>query len=441
MNVQKRGYMKVNTRRVVLELLNDVEKGKYSNTLIQQLQKRDDIDDRDKKLISKIVYGVIENKLYLDYVIRKFSSIRLKKIDPDILQVLRLTAYQIMYLDKIPDSAAVNEGVKLVKKIQPRHSGFANGLLRNLARSYESVVLPEDLLDRLSVVYSHPKWLVERLVNKHGSDFTEKLLEANNETPSLVVRTNTLLINREDLMTKLQLAGLEVKKSDIVEEGIIIDALGADALDKLMLFKEGYFIVQDESSMMVGHVLNPESSDCVLDMCAAPGGKTTHLASLMGNKGQVYACDVSQNKLNLIKENVKRLGLNNVRMFLNDGTKYNEDFIEKFDKVLLDAPCSGLGIIRRKPDIKYQKTNEHIEELMNIQYDMLLQSAKYVKKGGVLVYSTCTIDERENQEMMTRFLEAHDEFVREPINGTDDLQMYPHIHHTDGFYICKLRKK
>lgn len=433
--------MKVNARKVILEILTEIEKGKYSNQLIQELQKREDLDGRDKKFISKIVYGVIENKLYLDYMIRKFSSIRLKKIDADILNILRMSAYQIIYLDKVPDSAVVNEAVKLVKKINHRHSGFANGLLRNFIRKHQDVTLPDNELEKLSVKYSHPLWLVERFVKSFGFDFTEDLLSANNETPKLVIRTNTILINREDLITKLELAGLEVEKSDIVEEGIIIESLGTDAIDQLSLFKKGYFTVQDESSMLVGHILDPTAKDYVLDLCAAPGGKTTHLSQLMGNKGQIYACDISDKKLDLVKENVKRLGLNNIRMFLNDGTVLNENFVDKFDKVLLDAPCSGLGIIRRKPDIKYQKTEETIKDLNQVQYTMLTHSAKYVKSGGVLVYSTCTIEASENRDMIDKFLSEQPEFERVYINDTEDLQMYPNVDGTDGFYICKLRRR
>ncbi len=433
--------MKVNSRKVILEILDELEKNKFTNLLIQEMNQRDDLDTRDKGFISKIVYGVVENKIYLDYVVRKFTSIRLKKIDPSILNILRMSAYQIMYLDKVPNSAVVDEGVKLSKKVNRRHSGFVNGVLRSLIRGYESVELPKEEVLRLSVQYSHPEWLVKRWLSLFGESFTEDLLSANNETPDLVIRTNTLLINREDLMTKLELDGLEAIKSDIVEEGIILKTLGSESIDQMNLFKEGYFTVQDESSMMVSRVLNPTQKSYVLDLCSAPGGKTTHLAQLMNNTGQIYACDISDKKLDLIKENVKRMKLNNVRMFVNDGTVLNESFVDKFDYVLLDAPCSGLGIIRRKPDIKYQKSEETILELNNIQRAMLDNAAKYVKKGGVLVYSTCTIEPSENGLMMNEFLKTHSDFERVLINDTDDLQMYPNVHETDGFYMCKLRRK
>jgi len=431
--------MKVNSRKVILELLNEVDNGSYSNKLIQDILTREDIDARDKGFISKILYGVVEQRIYLDYVIRKFSSVRLKKIDPSILNVLRLSAYQIIFLDKIPNSAVVDEAVKLSKKINKRHSGFVNGLLRNMIRKIDTVTLPDNDIERLSIKYSHPLWLVERWTGLFGLSFTEDLLRANNETPKLVLRCNTLLINREDLITKLQLEGLDVEISDIVEEGIIVHKLGEKNLDQLELFKSGHFTVQDESSMMIGHLLDPQVSDKVLDLCAAPGGKSTHLAQLMQNKGQVYACDISESKIKLIKENVKRLGLNNVRMMINDAALLNNEFIEAFDKVLLDAPCSGLGIIRRKPDIKYRKSEEDILALQDIQMGMLLHAAKYVKKGGVLVYSTCTIEPGENGELIDRFLAENQEYER--VDGTNDLQLYPNVDETDGFFGCKLRRK
>ncbi len=433
--------MKVNSRKVILELLNEADQGRYSNKLVQDVQARDDLDARDKGFINKILYGVIENRIYLDYVIRKFSSIRLKKIEPEILNVLRMSAYQIMYLDKVPNSAAVDEAVKLTKKINKRHSGFVNGILRSLIRDVDTVKLPTAENERLSVQYSHPLWLVERWISLFGASFTEDLLKANNETPKMVLRTNTILINREDLMTKLSFEGLDVEKSDIVEEGIIVNQLNDRSIDEIKWFIDGYFTVQDESSMMIGHVIDPQEKEKVLDLCAAPGGKTTHMAQLMNNKGQVFACDVSDAKLKLVKENVRRLKLNNVRMMINDATVLNEEFVDGFDRVLLDAPCSGLGIIRRKPDIKYQKTEEDILSLNELQKSMLEHAAKYVKVGGVLVYSTCTIEPRENSILVDAFLKMNDGFEKVAINDTNDLQLYPNVDETDGFYACKLRRK
>ncbi|MBI9011655.1 MAG: 16S rRNA (cytosine(967)-C(5))-methyltransferase RsmB [Clostridiales bacterium] len=433
--------MKVNARKVVLETLNEIDNNKFTNKLIQEIQKREDIESRDMGFISKIVYGVVENRMYLDYVVRKFSSIRLKKIEPEILNILRMSAYQIIYLTKVPNSAVVDEAVKLTKKVNKRHSGFVNGILRNMIRNLETVELPKADNERLSIQYSHPLWMVDRWLAVYGLSFTEDLLKANNETPHLVLRTNTLLINREDLMTKLKSSGLECKKSDIVEEGIIITSLGSLSIDQIPEFGLGYFTIQDESSMMVSRILDPKAGEYILDLCAAPGGKTTHISQLMENKGQVYACDITEKKLDLVKENIKRLKLNNIRLFENDATVFNESFVDKFDKVLVDAPCSGLGIIRRKPDIKYQKTEADILALNDIQMTILDQASKYIKQGGVLVYSTCTIEPSENRLMVEAFLKSHTDFEILPINEDKDLQLYPNVDETDGFYCCKLLRK
>lgn len=428
----------MNSRKIVVELLNEVDKGKYVNQVLKNIQAYE-LDARDKNLISKIVYGVVENKIYLDYYIRKFSSVRLKKIDASILNILRMSAYQMLFLTKIPHSAVVNEAVKLTKKINHRRSGFVNGLLRNMSRDYEAVELPKDRNEYLSIKYSHPLWLVERFIGLFGEEFTEDLLEANNETPSLVLRVNTRLINREDLMTKLEELGFVCQISDIVEEGLVVTKLGDIALDDNDLFRDGYFTVQDESSMLIAGLVDPKSDEKILDLCAAPGGKSTHLATLMDNMGQVVACDISEYKLPLIEENKKRLQLSNIQVYQNDASIYNAEFESIFDKVLVDAPCSGLGIIRRKPDIKYLKSMEDIEALTNLQDQILEQASKYVKPGGLLIYSTCTIEPMENEERIQNFLKDH-AFEIVKIDENDNLQLYPNVDETDGFFCCKLRK-
>lgn len=428
----------MNSRKIVVELLNEVDKGKYVNQVLKVIQDYD-LDIRDKNLINKIVYGVVENRIYLDYYIRKFSSVRLKKIDADILNILRMSAYQILFLTKIPHSAVVNEAAKLTKKINFRRTGFVNGLLRNMSREYKNVELPEDYVQALSIKYSHPVWLVEHFIDLFGQTFTEDLLKSNNETPSLVLRTNTRLINREDLMTKLEEEGFVCRISDIVKEGIVVSKLGELPLDHSQLFKAGYFTIQDESSMMIAGIVDPKPHERVLDLCAAPGGKTTHLATIMDNQGQVMACDISEYKLPLIEENKARLQLSNISVCQNDASLFNPDFENAFDKVLVDAPCSGLGIIRRKPDIKYLKSMEDIQALTDIQDQILEQASKYVKPGGKLIYSTCTIEPKENQERIKKFLLTHD-FEIVQIGENDNLQLYPNVDETDGFFCCKLRK-
>jgi 16S rRNA (cytosine967-C5)-methyltransferase len=425
--------MKVNARKVILEVLNEWNKEKYVNRLLMDVNNHPDLEIRDKNFISKVVYGVVENKLLLDYVIRKNSSVRLKKIDPSILNVLRMASYQILFLDKTPDSAAVNEAVKIAKKVSFRHSGFVNGVLRSITRMDE-IAYPTDVKERISIKYSHPLWLVERWIELFGSEFTEDLCKANNETPHLSLRVNTQKVQREDLITKLETSGISVRKSDIVEDGIIVENMKNSSLYQNDLFNQGYFTIQDESSMLVTEVLAPNPSDRILDLCAAPGGKTTHLAQRLEN-GSVTSCDVSENKLALINENKSRLSLDNIEVVLNDALVLNEAFIGQFDKVLVDAPCTGFGIIRRKPDIKYYKSSDDSLSLQEIQIGILKNAAKYIKEDGEIVYSTCTIDPIENQEVIKLFLASDDRF-----KVSKEKILYPNVDETDGFYVCKLEK-
>lgn len=430
-----------NARKVALELLNDNEKNQYVNKLVQNLYKREDIDERDKHFISKIVYGVVEQKIYLDFLIRKFSSVRLKKIEPSILNILRMSVYQILFMDKTPNPSAVDEAVKLAKKESFRHSGFVNGVLRNFIRDGHKVQIPRaDKIEYLSIKYSHPEWMVKRFIELFGEAFAEDLMKANNTIPDVSIRVNTLMTNREDYMTKLQMDGIPCRISDIVEDGIVIEQGKKLDLEHNEDFKKGLFIIQDESSMKIAYIVAPESGDLVLDLCAAPGGKTTHMAQLCPT-AHITSCDVSEQKLHLIEENVKRLNLENVSLILNDATQENESFLNHFDKVLVDAPCSGLGIIRRKPDIKYHKTYEDILALSEIQINILSQASKYVKTEGFLVYSTCTVDPIENDEVIKQFLRTHQEFEIVPIDDNNALQLYPNVDETDGFYCCKMKKK
>lgn len=431
--------IEINARKKVLEVLNACETS-YVNDQVQLVHQQD-YSELDKRFISRIVYGVVENKIYLDYVIRQFSSVRLKKIEPEILNVLRMSAYQILFMDKTPDSAAVNEGVKLAKKIHFRRSGFVNGLLRNLVRDQDNIKMPKERIPFLSVQYSHPEFLVSRWTDLFGDSFTEDLLKSNNVTPYLSIRVNTLKTNREDLITKLESTGVKCKKSDIVKDGIIITDSKALSLEHNDDFKQGHFTVQDESSMFVSEQLQPNKGERILDLCAAPGGKSTHLAQLMADDGEVVSCDVSDYKLSKIQENINRLGFKSIKPMINDGLIHNNDFDDAFDKVLVDAPCSGLGIIRRKPDIKYLKSMESIESLQEIQLNILNQAAKYVKIGGVLMYSTCTIEPLENNNIIETFLKTHPEYERVLIDGEKFVQLYPNVHETDGFFCCKMLRK
>ncbi|SHJ58271.1 16S rRNA (cytosine(967)-C(5))-methyltransferase RsmB [Tepidibacter formicigenes] len=439
-----------NAREIALNAIYDIEnKGLYSNIGVNKYLKNSNLKDIDRGFVTEIIYGVVENRYFLNYVIDKFSSIKSKKLSPYVRIILQMGIYQILFLDSVTDFAAVNESVNLAKKYYKKASGFVNGVLRNIVRNQNSIKYPDknkDLVKYLSVKYSYEKWIVENWIKNFGKDFVEDLLEANNEKPSLYLRTNTLKISRDELIKKLKNQGIECEKAKLIEEAIVVKNL--KNIENNKLFKLGYFQVQDISSMIIGHVINPNENSLILDVCSAPGGKTTHLATLMENTGQVVARDIFDHKLKLINENVKRLGLSNVKIEKFDALNIDKKSLEKFDYVLVDAPCSGFGIIRRKPEIKY-KDKKEVLNLPKIQKNILKNSSKYVKKGGLLVYSTCTIEDRENIDIIKEFLKENDNFKLEPITNIKiDLEnqengyvkIYPHIHGMDGFFIAKIRR-
>lgn len=443
----------MNSRELVLEILLDIENNKtYSNIGINKYLNRYDMK-KDENFIRQLVYGVLENKTYLDYIIRKKSSIRLKKIHSTILMILRIGAYQICFLDNIPDSAAVNESVELVKyKKLLKSTGFVNGILRNISREKEKLMIVETKSkpEYLSIKYSHPRWMVEKWIEDYGYEFTENLLKANNREAKLNIRTNILKISREALMKELDKEGFKVEKTKYSNQGIII--LNPRRITDLKLFKEGYFTIQDESSMLVSEILSPMEGKTVLDIASAPGGKATHLGELMDNKGVIIARDIYEHRIKLIDENSKRLGINIIQSELYDGKKLDENLINKIDYCLLDAPCSALGNIRRSPEIKWNKTEEDIYDIINLQKELLTISSKYIKKGGSLIYSTCTVNKDENIGQIRRFLKENKNFTLKEINlDTLDeklfknklngyLEIYPNVHGMDGFFIAKLEK-
>jgi len=442
-------------REISLAALLEVEKmDGYSNIVLNRMLNKSNLEPADRRLTTKLMYGVLENRNLLDHIIRQNINFRINKLDPAIRCILRMGIYQILFMENIPDSAAVNEAVKLAKAHQKRYSGFVNGVLRNFVRSDKAYKLPsreKDLLNHLTVVYSHPNWIVEKWLKRYGAEFTEALLKSNNDTPELYGRVNTMKTNRESLIQKLELQGF------LVEPGLLPDAFtvkteNAGSLADSEAFKNGEFTIQDIAAQAVGHVAAPESGQFVIDMCAAPGGKSTHMAALMNDEGRVLSWDIYEHKINKINENVERLGLKSVEAKLNDALIKDETLVGQADVVLIDAPCSGLGIIRRKPEIKFNKVSEDILELSDIQSDMLNMGAQYVKSGGHLIYSTCTIEPEENEEQVRAFLDRHPEFQVEKIendelpatwipNQEGFITLYPHIHGTDGFFICKMVKK
>lgn len=436
-------------REIGFKVLYDIEKNNnYSNISINKNFKDLDIKDIDRGLATELIYGVIENKYYLDYIINKLSKIKTKKMSAYVKILLRMGIYQILFLDSVSDYAAVNETVNLVKKYDKRSSGFVNAVLRNVIRGKDNIktIEEKDKLKYLSIKYSYNPWIIKNCIEKFGIEFTEDLLEANSEKPSIYIRVNTLKIDRDTLMKQLEDLGVKCYKVSGIEEAIRVENL--KNIENNKLFKEGLFTIQDISSMLVGKVINPSEKSKVLDVCSAPGGKSTHLATLMKNTGNVVSRDIFEHKLKLIKSSVDRLGLKNIEVEKFDATRLDNNSIEKFDYVLADVPCSGMGIIRRKPEIKYKEEKE-IKDITIIQKKILDNASRYVKIGGIIVYSTCTIFDTENIDIVKKFIEENDNFELVKIDEVNVdlenqekgyLKIYPNIHGMDGFFIAKLKR-
>ncbi|SDK43013.1 16S rRNA (cytosine(967)-C(5))-methyltransferase RsmB [Natronincola ferrireducens] len=445
----------MDAREGALKVLYEIEVNKaYSNIALNKEIKSKPYTKLDRNFITELVYGTLENLIFIDYVLQQFSAMKLKKINPWALNILRMGIYQILFLDKIPPFAAVNEGVNLSKKYCKRASGFINGILRNIIRNQGTINMPdrkENLLEYLSIKYSHPQWMVKRFLSYYSEDFTEELLKVNNETPKLYIRVNTLKTTVEDVIELLQQQEIKAEKNPYLSEALVIEG-GFSDLEALDAYKKGLIHIQDFSSMLVARILDPKEGEFIIDVCSAPGGKTTHIAQLMKNKGQVLARDIYDHKLKLIKNNAKRLGIKIIKTEKFNGKDLDHGLIEKADKVLVDAPCSGLGIIRRKPEIKYRKEADDIKIITELQLKILINASKYVKPGGELLYSTCTIDPNENNGVVERFLKENPRYQLIDINQQYPLilpgeyqekmiQLYPNLHGTDGFFIAKLKKK
>ncbi len=443
-------------REIAVKALNKVlREAAYSNIALKNELQNSELSKVDKALVTEIVNGTLKNLSRIDWIISQFTNTRKKKLDPWIEDILRCGVYQIMFLDRIPDSAVCNESSELARKLG--HEGtvkFVNGVLRNISRSKDAIKYPDrnsNIVEYLSVFYSHPAWIVKKFIADYGVEFAEEMLKANNQTPPFCIRTNSLKIERSKLMEILEAEGIEYEEGMYNTEAIYIR--GTSSIEDRQSFINGYYQIQDESSMLVGHVINPKPGDTILDMCSAPGGKATHLAELMNNTGTIIARDVHQHKLRLIDESCKRLGISIIKTELYDAKKLDETLVGKVDKVLLDAPCSGLGVIRRKPDLRYKKKQDNFSELSKLQLEILEKAGRYVKPEGVLIYSTCTINKDENINVVNSFITSNKEFYLESIEGLlpDKLkvqgaergyiELYPNINHTDGFFIARLRRK
>lgn len=443
----------VNIRKTAVKILTEITyKNQYMNKLL--LEKTKTLESDDKKYLNRVINGVVENIMYLDYLLALESKIKLKKLRDADKNILRLAVYEILYMDSIPDYASVNEAIILMKKSNFKLVKFTNGILRNFAKNKDTIIEKynssfDNQIDRLSNQYSHPKWLVKRWNDEFDLSFTEELLKSNNMVAMLSIRTNTLITSKNELMDRLKSYGVDLRESKYVNEGIVITQLDGFDIFNSTEFKSGLFTVQDESSMLVSHIINPVKGDNILDLCAAPGGKTTHIAQLMDDMGSVEARDVSYEKLYYIKENADRLKIKSIKLALKDALILDVDSIDKYDKVLLDAPCSGFGIIRRKPDIKLNRQEEDIFKLAEMQTKMINNASKYVKIGGAVVFSTCTITKEENELIIEEFLKANTNFIKfnletefgKELVQNGYLKTYPNVHNIDGFFACKLIRR
>ena len=408
----------------------------------------------DRAFLTELTYGVLRWRGRLDWAIRQFSKTSFEKIEPEIVNILRIGLYQILFLTRTPVSAAVNESVELAKKYRGQGgAGFVNGILRSLLRQEREVTYPDlhqDPALHIAVVHSHPLWLVKRWIEEMGVEETVRVCESNNRIPSLILRTNTLKVAREELLERLKEQGLSPVPTGFAEDGIRLE--DPPPTSELPFLKEGHYIIQDEASQLVASLLDPKPGERILDACAAPGGKTTHIAQQMNNEGEVQAIDLSREKLGRIEEACQGLGIGIVKARPGDSSR-PLPLLEgiEFDRVLADVPCSGFGTIRRNPDLKWKRRGEDIRRLSELQSSILENVSRYLKKGGVLVYSTCTVFREENEEVVEGFLAGHPEFRLDgldrvlperfrPLIENGYFKTFPPREGMDGFFAARLIK-
>ncbi|MCI6150820.1 MAG: 16S rRNA (cytosine(967)-C(5))-methyltransferase RsmB [Flintibacter sp.] len=423
--------------------------GGWSDGALKKQLAAGGLEGREAALATQLCFGVVQNEMLLDFYISKFSNIPLRRMESKVVQALRLGLYQMLFLSKIPQSAAVNCSVELTRTHckNPRAPGMVNAILRSLQRNLNQLpTIPQnDLAEYFSILYSHPVWLVEELLPLLGSEGTAEFLQANNSQPPMTAMVNTTKAAAQEATELLAEQGVEVTPHPWLENCLILNKTGN--LERLDAYEQGLFYVQDPASRLMALASGAAPGMRVLDMCAAPGGKSFAAAIQMDNQGEVISCDLHPHKKKLIQAGADRLGLSIIKPMTADGKVRREEWVSAFDLVLVDAPCSGLGVIRKKPDIRY-KDPKPLEDLPQVQQAILENAAGYVKPGGVLMYSTCTILPRENGEIVSAFLEKHPEFVREAFElpgaagrvEAGEITLWPQVHQTDGFFICKLRK-
>lgn len=442
-------------RSLAVKILTRVERtDSYLEKLIDYEIKTEALNDYDKSLLNEICHGVIRWMRRLDWFLNGFYRGQWEKCMPEIKNTLRVALYQILFLNKIPDYAAVNEATEFVKRISTqKHADVVNGLLRTIIRTKEELIYPTREIDEvkyLGIMQSHPNWMVKRWIQRFGFDDAEKLSESNNKRPILTIRINTLKVSREDFFKKLTEKNIVYRFCKYAGNFITLRLMSKIYLDED--FTNGFYAVQDESAGIVSMLLDPKPEDLILDMCAAPGGKSTHMAQLLNNKGRIIAVDKYDAKIKMLKANAQRLGVTNTEFIQDDAADFTNEMIttQRFDKILLDAPCSGLGVLSKKPDIRWKREIEDIISLSKLQRKLLENASKYIKPGGVIVYSTCTTEPEENIEVVKDFLASHPEFTidnaskfvnRELVNEEGCIETFPHRHNIDGSFAARLVKQ
>ena len=445
----------VNIREICLEILQEItEEEAYSHIVLREvLEKYQYLEKRDRAFISRVVEGTLEHMIQLDYIIEQFSNVPVYNMKPLIRNLLRMSVYQLKYMDSVPDSAACNEAVKLAqRKGFYNLKGFVNGVLRSTARRLSQVRYPDpakEPLHYLSVKYSFPVWMLEKWVTQYGYEVTEKICLDSHMEKGTVVRCNLQKASKEEIIASLTQEGIRVRQHPYLDYALILSDY--NYMRAIAAFKNGWIQVQDISSMLVAEIAAPNWGEYCIDVCAAPGGKALHIAEKLMGSGYVEARDISEYKVQLMQENIERTDAINIRAAVKDATVVDEESIRKADIVLADVPCSGLGVIGRKPDIKYYASKEKEEELVRIQRAVLANAASYVKPGGTLLYSTCTVNRKENSENAAWFLEQFpfeavslDELLPDELKSGEtakgQLQLIPGVHKTDGFFLAKFRK-
>lgn len=445
--------IQINPREIAAEALMEImtEEAYNNMTLRRLLRQNGAMPRQDRAFVTEVVNGTLRNLIYIDHVLNTFSKTKTEKMKPWLLAVMRSAVYQMYFMD-VPDSAATNEAVKLAGvRGYASLKGFVNGVLRTVAKKKNENPLPEKgTAEYLSVAYSHPLWLVRMWMAYYGYEEAEAICAFDNQSPDVTIRVNTLKTNQAELKEMLEAAGVEVKDGHVSENALHLTKT-AD-LSRLEAFQQGLFHVQDESSQLAVKILDPQMGESIMDMCAAPGGKSFTAAEQMRNEGKLISCDIYEHKIELMETGAERLGIRMMECKVKDAAEKEEEH-ELFDRILVDAPCSGLGLMRKKPDIRLKKDGNEIDSLTGIQRKILENAAGYVKPGGVLVYSTCTLCRKENEKNLEWFLKNHPAFKAEDITNflpaewkvetaeQGYITLLPHKTGTDGFFISRMRRK